>query len=146
MKKQLVLKFFLYIVLIIIVSTLLLLLVNYAQKKQRDVERLNNIASIRLALESYFFHHQSYPITQQDTILGSQGAKVLCNTDIGIQNTGEDCDKIFMNNIAKDPLSENEFRYIYNSNGDSYNINFFLERNDSGLSEGNHQATPEGIK
>ena len=146
MKKHLLVKFFVFILIIVVVSALLILLTVYAKKNQRDVQRLSDISRIRIALELYFFNRHKYPVAQTSVILGNAGALVICDTDEGVQNISDGCGKVFMERVPKDPLFEQGFVYSYASDGNTYSIDFVLEKSDSGLTAGSHRATPESIE
>ncbi|OGF28604.1 hypothetical protein A2477_00745 [Candidatus Falkowbacteria bacterium RIFOXYC2_FULL_47_12] len=146
MNKSIIVKITFAVIAIVCVSALLLLLVNYAQKKQRDVIRLNDISGVRFALEAYFFNRQQYPIVLTPVVLGSAGARVLCDTAAGLEDADDDCEKIFLAPLPHDPLAESGAHYFYASNGRDYALTFSLERSDSGLAAGEHEASAEGIK
>jgi type II secretory pathway pseudopilin PulG len=146
MNKRIFVKIIATSVIVACVGALLLLLVNYVQKRERDITRLNDVAVIRLALESYFFNHQQYPVALTPLALGSAGARVLCNTDAGLQDTSEGCGTVFLAPLPPDPLAANGAHYFYASNGQDYGLTFTLERSDSGLAAGSHEANAEGIR
>jgi len=146
MKKSIIFSIIIGVVTIALSAILLFALVSYAQAKQRDVERLSDIASIRLSLESYFFYRQSYPLAENTLTLGESGARVLCSSNTGIQDVSEGCSNIFMDKIPQDPLSNENYYYLYQSDGKDYSLIFNLEKSDSGLSYGEHTATASGIK
>lgn len=146
MRKQIILRIIIPIIFIMIASFLLMLLTHYVQKNQRDVERFSDIAQIRMALASYFFYKQSYPIASDARLLGVGDNKVLCDTDKGMQSNADYCDKIFLKNIPQDPNYINGAGYYYLSNGQDYSLTFILENNHSNLIAGTHTATPDSIK
>ena len=146
MQKTTILKILTAILLVVASGISLFFLTDYASEKQRDVQRLSDVAVMRLALESYFFYKQSYPLALNAVVLGVNEARVLCDTVAGIQADTESCDRVFTASIAPDPLSRNDFVYTYTSDSHDYSLGFSLERNDSGLVAGRHVATASGIK
>jgi type II secretory pathway pseudopilin PulG len=146
MNKRIFVKIIATSVIVACVGALLLLLVNYVQKRERDITRLNDVAVIRLALESYFFNRQQYPIVLTPLALGNTGARVLCGTETGLQDTLADCQKVLLALLPQDPLTASGLQYFYASNGEDYALTFSLERGDSGLAAGSHEANAEGIQ
>ncbi|MFA5318507.1 MAG: hypothetical protein WC323_03475 [Patescibacteria group bacterium] len=119
--------------------------INNAQVKSRDIQRLAEVKKIQNALEFYFYHRSQYPVLE-NAVLGSGDFKLLCDTDSGFQKNSDNCDKIFLEDISPTPSSPQNDFYIYSGSGQSYIINFSLEKEAGGLSAGEHAASEMGIE
>jgi len=119
--------------------------INNAQVKSRDIERIASVKQIQNALEFYFYHRNQYPVLE-NVVLGSDNFQVLCDSDLGFQENGENCDKIFLEEIISAPNSQSGDSYIYNGGGQNYIISFSLEKGAGGLGAGEHVASEMGIE
>ena len=146
MNKRTVVATVAVLAVIVLSGALLVLMLNYAQTNGRDIERLNDISVTRLALERYFFYRHSYPLALAPLALGASGVRALGDSDIGWQNTPDGCGEVFISSAPGDPLSAQGWQYYYTGNGETYNLTFQLEKGDSGLAPGQHQAAPAGIE
>lgn len=79
--------------------------------RQRDEQRLSNIAVIKQTLGDYFLNHQEYPVQKDETINGWQT----------LEN--------YLGNLPNDPLTSKGWSYVYWSDGKSYTLRYMLERN-----------------
>jgi type II secretion system protein G len=89
-------------------------------KKGRDARRKADLEQIQRALEMFYEDKKSYP--SSFTITSSSNYS-LCES--GFVSSCQPSEKIYMQKVPSDPVRGNN--YVYNSNGQSYQIYSCLE-------------------
>jgi len=116
-----------------------------ANAKSRDIQRLSDVRQVQNALELYFYNRNAFPIAN-NIILGGDDYKVLCDSASGFQSGGEECGKIFLNQLPAAPARTADDSYVYSSDGQTYSLIFVLEKAADGLEAGEHTATQNGVQ
>lgn len=141
-KKNKALKAFTMVELLVAISIIALILTvaifsfSNTREDSRNNQRVSDIKQIQLALEKYYSDNGSYP---NELIFG--------------QPFKDENDKIYINILPTNPSPRNdgdcpdsEYEYIYNSENNTYSINFCISKNLENLGHGEKTAIPSGIK
>lgn len=128
---------------VIIVGIVFFVVTVQAAALARDTRRLADVAEIRTALERYYFLYNRYPVTETPLALGRGDARVLCASAAGWQTAAAGCETALMASVPVDPAAAS---YQYTGNGETYQLDFYLEKGDTGVPEGWRRAGPEGIE
>ena len=140
MKKAFtVIELLVVISIIVVLSTLSVVSLGNARQRSRDTQRISDITQIQTALDKYALNRTDglYPVTSSANIQG------LC-----LDNTGfvPFCGGIvFMEKIPSNPTPSGT-DYIYNSDGMSYTLTYWLEGKTGSFPAGAATATPGGMQ
>lgn len=104
-----------------IVSLFIVIMYSESLKKGRDSQRKLDINNISSAFEAYYYDSGRYPRVEEFNTDGT-----LCNFD-------EECTRIYMEKIPKDPSSKKSYFYETDENGRHYVLYSAIENvNDKG--------------
>ena len=133
-------------VIILILASISIIALNGQRTKARDAKRISDIRQIRTALEFYFSDEGEYPVTQEPLALGVTGVQKLCAKDEGgfvPIDTICNADSIYMAQVPKDPLPDQQF--VYTGAIEGYSIMFITEKESSLGLPGTYYAHSESI-
>lgn len=127
--------------------------VSLARSQVRDTTRLAHVREVGDALEAYFGDHSAYP--EEDTALALGTAATLCLDDAGFRCTLAG-DTAYLRLVPTPPAAGLRGQsscgglrdaYCYASNGESYRLQFELERANQllGLAKGANCATESAL-
>lgn len=121
------------------------LAVSMARERTRDATRLAHVRELQDALESYFTDHSAYPESEALLVLGETTSR--CLSEDGFACTIAPADA-YLDVVPTPPMSGiDQDAYWYESDGDTYALQFELERKNEilGLVKGLNCATPTDI-
>ena len=93
---------------------------NSARARARDVQRVHDMESFRIALALYHLRHDGYPV--------KTGEAEIINDMSGTFSTAIKSESI-MGTVPADPGGGDDYHYFYLSDGTSYIITYCLETN-----------------
>lgn len=116
-----------------IIITAVMVSVGSSREKGRDVEKINNVTQIQIALENYKKIEGSYPIdlTFGEALIGDSGIVFL--------------DKVPDVSYSSDTCPNDSYSYHYNTDTRKYSLQFCLENNIDDYQPGEKCVIPEGI-
>jgi len=141
-----IIEFLIVMIIILILASISVIALNGQRTKARDAKRISDIRQIRTALEFYFSDEGEYPVTLEPVVLGITGTQKLCAKEEGAFVPVDsicNADTIYMAQVPKDPLPEQQF--IYTGSLDGYSIMFITEKESSLGLPGTYYAHSENI-
>ncbi len=136
-----------------LLATGVMLSLQHQRAKARDARRLADLSQLKTALALYHASQSNFPVAADSALyLGlspdnSTAYKCLSDSDIGLEETCT-TDKIFMERVPGDPLTNQDHSYQYQSDvdGSTYGVDFLLEIGNDTLSDTGSCLTPDGFK
>lgn len=133
-----------------LLSTLAVVALNSARQKSRDSKRVSDVKQVQTALELYFADKNEYPAAATAVELGVEAQhKALCTG--GFSDACTSGQTVYMGLVPEtatpaDGTCGADNKYMYTSDGTTYDLAFCLGGAVGGLPLGVHHATPNGIK
>lgn len=151
-RKFTIIEFLVVLVIIGLLGTLAAVALGSARSKSRDARRLFEIKQTQFALESFYVEQNAYPVVPvPGIVLGTGNQKALCSNG-GFKTVCVSGDTPYAPTLSIPPkpadgkCTDNQNQYVYQSDGESYKINFCLGGPAGKLPAGPRVADQNGIK